>query len=224
MAQSAADRLTHFGAEAVPYIQAAFEQPGNSASVFPENADLLLDAYARIRGGDAFPWLKQLKDQTGGPELDEAIAISLRLTSYLSVSQPVSEGTFRCGGDPRPEDTLDRVIVAWERDDRRAVLKNLGPHAIKALDGNGAWPRIWPVERDSSAAVGYRIRTSKPDRMLHLNAEFANRSGGNCGTRSVTFLQTGDLRGYAIDNSDLPELLATISACAVDLSAGLASQ
>jgi hypothetical protein len=247
--QPAIRTLVGLGASAIPDIEAAFDvveasglESGIAGHEWP-----LFRAYAEIKGPAAYPRLRKM---IGGPrldsplatviraDLDSAIALSFGLTSYVSaVRAPVK--TFNCDGD-RPQDVLDQLILAWERDDRTWLEQQLGPDAAAALGSllNGrTWAdmrgQLWPGKSNPGAAVGYRFRAgvrsglrppgqatalptappgAAPPRApsLEINALFKSAVGSDCGNYRVTFYTST----YLIDNQDLAGLLRLIASCA----------
>jgi hypothetical protein len=250
--RAAADALVKSGAPAVPDLEEALDSivKGGERSPFAVNAFWLLHAYAKIKGTAAFPQLRSMladpKLSFLGNGLDGSIALSLGLTSYLSnVGPPIT--ILRCtGGEPR--DGLDRLILAWERNDQGSLEAALGQDARTALHSlltGREWAdlrtEVWPGELSAHAAMGYRFEArgdwAEPDDPLHeryyssfeprtgdfvLNALLKNSAGRDCGNFRIKFIGSGGGGGvqYLVNNSDLGALLRIISACASQATAG----
>ena len=208
-----------------------------------------------------------LADLRGG--LDSSIAASLGLTSYVSgVREPMdgfhsvldfslaaslglsSDGStlgpmpvVRCGPQ-EPRDALDEVILAWERNDRRWLEKNLGPRAKAVLNSmlkGKAWAdlrtELWPGTSDrDDVALGYRLKIpglwAEPAMAQPIaqswgksdfrgdptdpaiSTQFTNSVGKDCGERVVEFSQDGGPRKYLVDDPNIGYLLRLIGACA----------
>jgi hypothetical protein len=174
--------------------------------------------------------------------LDSAVALALGLTSYVSAlrgmqmqgfhqcsganstvslsrtpcvapAREIPYRTIRCDRGAEPKDTLDRLILAWETDDRVSLEASLGPAARAALDRlveGKTWAAMRAEFRSNASgravAMGYRFalsgRWSEPDETLEeegrqpigrisVNPEidtlFKNNSGGDCGKFRLMF-------------------------------------
>lgn len=247
--RAAAISLAQFGPSALPELEKALDsmERDSGESKYFINFYWLVLAYAKIKGPAAFPRLQEMSDNTRlrsvQADVDEAIALSLGLASYVHSSLPVIsiEG---CRRSDEPKDILNQLILAWVKNDRQWFDTNLGPNARASLDHylkEQSWDnwraKMWHGKQGVVAAIGYRFDTqgqwSEPEETLErersrhlvvvrttadfeLDTLFKNRSGGDCGAHRVRFLAlpTGRTGAYRIDNSDLEELLRRISACA----------
>ena len=243
--RAAAISLANHGASAIPALNDALDSiEGRGRQSTPFHAGWLLLAYARIQGPSATPRLRRM---LANPRLaflqrylDEAVALSLSLTSYLSAPREPELGdppqgvrfrTIRCTtGSEEPRDALDLLIRAWASNDRPLLEACLGPAARTAL--NSSQPSIvWRRWRAGvGIAVGYRFevpgRWSEPDETLEeLETQFSNNSGAGCATHKVTFRKvlenTDSSPMYVVDNDDIAGILRSISACAEQSVKGL---
>lgn len=251
--RAVARSLVRLGVLAIPDIEEALDsiERLGQQSKFATNSGWLLFAYARIEGSAAYPRLRRM---IGKPELaflqnglDNSLALSLGLTSYVSASQ-VPMRISRCRRD-EPRDALDQLILAWERNDRPWLEAILGPSARAALNTllkgrtwEGMRAELWHGDSSADVAVGYRFEVPGPwsepeetldDRAEHENATmslanpdldtlFTDGAGGDCGRHRVKFLKT-QVDGsaavtYLVDNSDLGDLLRSIASCATKTS------
>ncbi len=128
-----AKELVQLGRTAVPDLERAFdslERKGWESSLY-ENADWLFFAYARILGLAAVPRLQRmarnpkLADPRRG--LDDALALALGLTSYVSPTHGPS-ASLVCGRD-LPRDALDKLVESLEHGDLPKLQETLGPEA-----------------------------------------------------------------------------------------------
>jgi hypothetical protein len=238
-----ADALVKNGVSALPDIEKALDAIGDygEQSKFAVNAQWLLEAYARIKGHFAFPRLRAMLDNRHFAflqfALDDSVATSLGLTSFLSASRLL--GVPRsCNPIQEPRDTLDQFVVAWVRGDRQYLEATLGPEAkaaLQSLIGNRTWASVragmWRGRSGHNVAVGYRFETAgwwsereqplqvRLDTRSPVNPEvdtaFTNASGVECGRRRVKFVKSGGVRvSYLIVNSDPEDLLQLITSCA----------
>jgi hypothetical protein len=130
--------------------------------------------------------------------------------------------TFDCDRD-KPQDILDQLILAWERDDRTWLEQQLGPNAAAALDSllNGrTWAdmrgQLWPGNSNPGAAVGYRFQgagvrsggAAPPGPpSLEIDTLFKSAVGSDCGSYRVKFYTPN----YLVDNQELEGLLRLIA-------------
>lgn len=167
----AANALVSLGASAIPEIESALaslEKEGMKSPFF-FNGTWLLIAYARILGPKAYPRLERLLASPAlGVDyaLDASIATSLQLTSYVESSAMVRGAVLSCSSK-EPRDALDRLLLAWEKNDRAAVEESLGPAAKAALESllkGQTWQQFragfWHGGSRGSVAVGYRFETN----------------------------------------------------------------
>jgi len=222
LAQEEEDRATaaslvEFGNAALPDLEKVLNslQKDGENSEYAINPGVLLLAYASIRGRDAYA---RLHVMVGDPRLeflqpsvDGAITIALDLTSYISSSEPLEDGVICRALDPR--DSLDRLILAWEKDDRDKVQADLGPVAsaalLSVLEKSGPWESMrlsfWPAPPGRIVSVGYRFLgagvwskplatletvsrpTKNPDAATGFGAMFTDASGAPCGQMRIRF-------------------------------------
>ena len=176
-------------------------------------------------------------------DLDRSVALALGLTSYVSarvgrqalrqcaldtarsLSRTPCVAPWRqipllainCNRVDEPRDALDRLILAWEQDDRVSVEASLGARAKIALDQlleGRAWTTVrsnlLPVKAGRRVALGYQFvltgRWAEPDGTLEedsgsgtfeaalVNPEietlFTNSSGVACGKVRLSFSET----------------------------------
>jgi hypothetical protein len=222
--REAAHSLVALGVSAIPDIESAlsFLQPAGHQMEGSVDSKWLLFAYAQIKGPAGYTLLQSLIDNSNlshlRRRLDNAVAISFGLTSYVSgIRTP--EAYLNCG-IKEPRSTLDDMILAWERNDLPWLEKQLGPNAQAAMDAllaERSWvglrAHLWRGRSDSNVAMGYRfdIRNewSEPEEVLdqrvtdarrhvnlgqypmapNLQTQFRNRAGFGCGQRGVKFLR-----------------------------------
>jgi hypothetical protein len=174
--------------------------------------------------------------------VDNAIALALNPTSYVS-SARTAIALFRCERTDEPRDALDKVILAWEKDDRIVLEATLGPtvpsesdepvlQAIRA----GRWSRSFGVP----VQVGYRFtipgRWSEPEETFEVDKKkahrqssddnpqiatvFTNSSGAVCGKLHVKFLSVPETplpagpQRYFINAEDLGSVIQVTASCA----------
>lgn len=246
--------IVRLGKTAIPNIERVFDslEKQGKQSRFAPKARWFPLIYARILGPSASPRLLGMLHNSKIAflqlSLDYAVALSLGLTSYVSALR--EPGGIAICRSQQPREPLDQLILSWEQNDRTRLEKSLGPHAKDALESllkDKSWESIrselWKGSADQ-VAVGYvfdvRGRWSEPEETLEeksgslaagqdltnpqIETLFKDRSGNDCGKRSVTFLGitrgtvTGGMRPrpntYLIDNSDLKDLLTVITSCA----------
>jgi hypothetical protein len=241
--------LVELGASANPDLEKELdplEKTTGSAYDFPGAAWLLL-AYAEINGRSAYPRLHRMTRNphviAAGIQVDSSIAVSLGLTSYVSsVNEPI-KNYFTCYRPEEPRDALDNVILAWERNDREWLEKNLGPRAEAVLSSmlkGGSWAdmrvELWPGASTNDVAVGYHLdvpgRWSQPwmaesleeawgevdvQRLpanAAIRAQFTDSEGRACGEHIVEFSADGRPTKYLLDDPKLGDLLRLIASCA----------
>jgi hypothetical protein len=234
--------LSRLGKSAVPDIETALDSIANrgQASEFAPGAGWLMYAYARIEGRDAYDRLSRM---IGKPELKQlqntlaaSVALSLDLTSYVD-SYTVSTGVL-CK-PPQPRDTLDRLVLAWETNDRRSLESTLAPAAKAAFQRmpNARALVARATGAKGSIAIGYRFRIpgagSEPPETLEeraapdsatgdsarlaIDTHFVDAKGRDCGMYVVSFRRaaySSPADAYPIDNADLPGLIRLMASCA----------
>jgi hypothetical protein len=186
--RAAAISLVGLGIPALPEIGSALDSMEESGpqSPFSVNGRWLAYAYARIAGKGALPRLLGMLTapqlRTLGIDLDTSVALSLGLTSYVSMfhTPPALQMTdgrsFFCRTQ-EPRDALSQMILALFSDDWPRLKASLGPTASDAL-GPVTPPTTWAVIKPEMAriapaagrAVGYRFDTpgrwSEPEEAL----------------------------------------------------------
>jgi hypothetical protein len=245
-----AKELVQLGRTALPDLERAFdsiEGKGWESSLY-ENAGWLFFAYARILGPAAVPRLQRMatnpKLRNARRSLDDALALSLGLTSYVS-GMGYPSPSLVCGRD-LPRDALDKLVVSLEHGDLAKLQETLGPEARNALDQAlhaRSWEtirqEIWRPRPGVDHAVGYRFEIqgpwSEPEETLEqpvgyqnpplaagkfsLNTQFTDSAGKDCGRYKVDFVTVRDPRildDYRIDNTDIEDLLRSIGRCAAE--------
>jgi hypothetical protein len=177
-------------------------------------------------------------------DLDDALALSLGLTSYVSGT---SHQVFFACLPPQPRYALNELIVSLQHGDLAKLQESLGPEAHKALDQAlqaRSWQKLrqeaWRLRPGIDSAVGYRLEIqgpwSEPEETLEqpreeyrgsllttdkfsLETQFTDRAGNACARYKVDFLKVSALPGqniYRIDNADIEDLLRSIAACAAE--------
>jgi hypothetical protein len=214
--------LVQLGRTALPALERALdsvEKKGWQSDLY-ENAHWLFFAYARVLGPAAAPRLLRMRKNPKLAEMrrsiDDALALSFRLTSYVSGAGGPSP-SLGCRGE-QPRDALDQLVESLERGDLTGLQKVLGPEARAAL-GHDLVSRSWETLRRKSwhlqpgvdYALGYRFeiegRWSEPEETLEqpreeyrgplvaadrfsLETQFTNSAGKGCGRHEVDFLTT----------------------------------
>lgn len=233
--------LIAFGFSAVSELERAFDSivALGESSPFAVNAGRLLEAYAAIRGEAAFDRLSRIG---ANPSLgflrrsaDQAIAVALKLTSYVSETRPVVR-EFRCDRMTEPRDVLDRFILGLERGDRLLVEESLSPAVKTSLTSLLETTDRRGVDAKTSIAVGYRFEAPtgearKPDtepsaddagalrrsKRLEMHVTFSDASGRECSKSVVGFLAFEEdnsmAPNYLLDSPDVAALSRTISMC-----------
>jgi hypothetical protein len=187
--RAAAASLVKLGSSAIPSLEGAFDslEEQGRRSEFSTGAAWLFYAYAKIEGPTALLRLRRMISNPGlnflQPSLDYAVALSLGLTSYVSSSRQIPAGEMiYCDGE-MPRDTLDELVLAWERNNRSALEASLGPNARVALqsllDKGRSWAAVradlWRGKSGSDVAMGYRFdiagRWAKPAETLEQEQE-----------------------------------------------------
>jgi hypothetical protein len=214
--RKAAKQLVKWGAAAIPLLEKSLDsiEEMGQQSEFASGARWLLPAYAEIMGPAARTRLRRMgvNAKLGFLDvaLDQSKAISLSITSYVSARRAPMR-RFLCRRQ-QPQDDLDQLIMAWQRDDRQLLEGSLGPRARNALDSlleGRTWEEfraaLWKGE--PIGGVGYHFNTpgqwSQPEGALtderehgdastggpsvDLDTAFKNSSGDDCGRRRVIF-------------------------------------
>lgn len=151
-----------------------------------------------------------------GWDLDNAVALSLGLRSYVSASREPGVIVCRRG---EPGDALDQLILAWSRNDRPQFEAKLGPNAraglrslLKGTSWAGLRSKFLSGMSRGNFAVGFRFDIQGPwsepeetlapktnfdasllnSARLTLHTLFTSRSGVSCGQYQVKFLGRTD--------------------------------
>lgn len=243
-----ASELAQLGQAAIPDIGRALdlvEKQGQKSRLYGV-AGWLLFADADIEGPAAIPrftgMLRNPELASQRRNLDNAIALSLGITSYVS-SLREREGVSSCPRRWEPKDALDHLIMSLEHNDRDQFESSVGPRAQEVLrrapDG-GSWDtirgRVWRVHSTEPTAVGYKFdlrgRWSEPWETLEeergygdapliservtLDTRFKDASGRDCARDNVEFLRVLLPGGavYKVDNANIEDLLLSIGGCA----------
>jgi hypothetical protein len=229
-----AKELADLGGSAIPDLESALDsvEAHGQRSAFAYRSGWLIMAYAKILGPAAFPRLRRMKNKI---EIDQdalqvGIAIALGLTSYVDARS--LEATKMClQNDPR--DGLDRLILAWQHNDVKAIEKSLGAEAtssLKALHNELSTSKARP-----DAAVGYRFESSERWAQarevfdgapylglriadsIEVPTRFFNGTGAGCGVLTIRFAMNTNalLRpDYYVDNRNIDDLVHLIASCA----------
>jgi hypothetical protein len=240
--------LVQLGKTALPDLERAFDSIERKGSQSGFDMHWLFFAYARILGPAAAPHLLRM---TANPKLadarrslDDALALSLGLTSYVSAAGGKSPSLICRPGLPR--DALDKLVVSLGLGDLAGLQKSLGPEAREALDREvqaRSWEtlrhEIWHLRPGVDYAVGYRFEMdgpwSEPEETLEqprleyrtppltaggfsFETQFTDRAGKDCVRYKVDFTVNDPLipRVYLIDNTDIEDLLRAIGRCAAE--------
>jgi hypothetical protein len=244
IARALADR----GAPALPgleFVLSSLERQGAKSRYFPV-AEWLVLAYAKAAGPAAEARLREaLTNPRLAPlalSLDNAIALSLGLTSYVSYIP--ERGDFLICRRREPRDALSRLILSLEQDDIlgfESILstrtRNVLSEALQVTPWESLRAQRWNAPLKTTTAVGYVFdvpgRWSEPEETLlgggssydkslvassefQLVASFKRGDGTDCGKRHLGFLrgEDGGMPSYLLDDSDILGLIATLGSCA----------
>jgi hypothetical protein len=154
-------------------------------------------------------------------EADEAIALSLGWTSYVSATRP-AVARVRCVGGAGPRDTLDRVVLGVLQGNRKWLetgfaavgLDGFEPGPVRAtavgyrFRGEDAWARPVGLAEDDPPPYADAGR-------FRIETDFWNERGERCGSVSIPFRRggVGFLR-FAVEREAAAELVGTIARCA----------
>jgi hypothetical protein len=217
----AACKLADLGQPAVPRIEAELDVIEAYRDRWEYGANWIALALARIKGSGAYPRLRKLNHGVildgERQNFDDAIALSLGITSYVSASRGTAK-RIDCGRALEPRHTLDQLILGWLRGDRSLFESNLGPNgriALGSLLGDHTWEKMHSAGLGKGGgideAIGYRLnidgKWSEPPEPLRRNrvledpstfngqnkflidTTFVGRTGKICGGLKVTFLR-----------------------------------
>lgn len=191
----------------------------------------IVSAYATVKRDQAIPFLADLAAKASESgldhyDLDHAIAISLRLTSFVSTAWPLS-ANIPCLRGTQPRDALDRVIVGvlkgnrnWaesgvnigqvgygqEAWNRIAIAAGLGMTPAKQIErtqaigykfaGNDSWSDV-PVSLDEP--MNERVlRPEAGEERFFIQTQFVDAAGKPCAEMSVRFSKNRDRDSYRI--------------------------
>lgn len=222
--RGAANSLVVLGPAVIPELESVFNvldrQEQRTRVVL--NSKWLLFAYARILGPVAWQPLRAMANNPRlrylSSDLDEALAIALDLTSYISASRIADD--FVCCRPEEPRHALNQLILGWLQGNRQWMEKALGPNARLALDSlvaRRSWSEVrnetWHGVPGSDFALGYKFDGSddwsKPEETLdqglhdrrrfldlrqlpsdpNLITRFVGISGRGCGSLKIKFLR-----------------------------------
>lgn len=229
-----AKELVDLGGSAIPDLENALNslEADGQLSGFAYRSGWLIMAYAKILGPPAFPRLRRMKSKVGIDQdaLQTGIAIALGLTSYVDGRS--AQATKICfQNDPR--DSLDRLILAWEHNDLKAIEESVGAEAKASLRGMRRELSLGKSRPD--AAVGYRFESAErwaqarevfdgtPYQSLQVadsievQTRFFGRTGADCGALLVEFVTKTNAPGrpdYFVANSNVADLIHLIASCA----------
>jgi hypothetical protein len=242
--RSVARELGSRGEAAVPELDRVLESIERDGEDSPYFSGWFLFAYARAQGPAAASLLVRMrrspKLDSLQISLDQAIALSLGLTSYVS-SGRVSGELIICRRK-EPKDALDEFLWALARGDRAELESSLGPEAQMALDRlleGKSWDEVhqelWPALSRGQSGLGYlfdiRGRWSEPEETIEenrddgddpltstevaLESQFKTSTGKNCAKYLVRFTKVSELgRGrYLVDNTNLKDLISSTGVC-----------
>jgi hypothetical protein len=216
--RAAAASLAVLGQPAVGEIERAIRSmgPPDRGSDFALGLRWLIAAYAQIKGADAYPVILKMAIDSGR-NLDDALALSLGLTSYVSTSRTLGSTIHCMRNEYGPFDPLNLLILAWEQDNQSSFESSLGPAARASLDAllnRQTWAdvrsELWRGKAAERSAVGYTFkgagRWSSPLRLAkredwdwrsdndvtaslkpELVTSFLSASGRHCGDQTISF-------------------------------------
>lgn len=220
-------KLVELGKTALPGLERAFDSIEKRGSLSGLDTHWLFFAYARILGPEAAPRLLKMRRNptlaNARRSLDDALALSLGLTSYVSVMggpSPSMVCRFQL-----PRDALDKLAVSLWLGDLAELQKILGPKAREALDQAlqaRSWdtlrPDIWHLGTGVDDAVGYRFEImgqwSEPEETLRqprleyrsppstsgkfsFETQFTDSAGKDCARYKVDFTFTDPISSKA---------------------------
>jgi hypothetical protein len=128
--------LINHGSAAAPKLELFLDWLSSSQANIVPNVPLLLSSYAQIEGSASFPFLWKLHTSANFHQLDSAlddsIALSFGLTSYISTSQ--EPGLIIQCRDQQPRDALDLLIRSWQSGNREWLEASLGQQCACGFD------------------------------------------------------------------------------------------
>jgi hypothetical protein len=217
-----AKAISDLGSAAVPEIERALAsvEAEGANSAYYKNSGWLLLAYARTLGPLAGTRLRSMtrlaKFSDLSQSLDQAMALSLNLTSYVSgfdeLSRPAKQKVYDGVDVDGPRWSLDPILRHWERG-HLFDLSAYGPLARSAMlallsrrSRNDIKSQLWPGNAGIEASIGYRFRDvgmwAEPSETLADKSEywppladeydivtdFTDGYGKPCGSHRIKFL------------------------------------
>jgi hypothetical protein len=215
--------LIQKGQSSLPAIQQALDsiETQSERSPFALNADWLFVSYAEIVGRKSLDRLRRLRQAMPGSPLsgglDNAIAISISATSYVSgapgrssIPQAAGERFHLYAADPR--NNLDLLLRAWISDDLSTLRQALTPSARLSLSRISSAVGYKEMRRrlnrsNGLVSIGYRFDVSDawadPGKLMMASHElydgpesraietsFKTRSGVDCGQLRLLFFKS----------------------------------
>jgi hypothetical protein len=201
--QRQGDSLSKLGVAAIPEIEMGLDWIDNQdVSAEVVQSQILTEVYAKILGPKAYPRLKEMIAKARIPSvqlnLDNAVAISLGLTSYVShtratVMRPHSIPTNSCR-QLQSLDTLNAFLLSWEVGDRAVFGSTLTPRgraSLETLLHERSWGQMRAAfwHAGSEASIGYKfenaLRVSESG--YSIDTTFTTKSGATCGQHQLRF-------------------------------------
>ena len=241
--------LADLGSDALVRVKEAvgsLQQQGER-SPFARQAGWLLLAYAKIEGANASEvLLRMAADPRLQPlivDIDNSIALAGSVTSHVSMGRD-QPSIIDCMHAGEPRHTVDELVAAWRRGERRRLETVLGTRAKGSLAVGikaGAWAKRQQLgERASRGGIGYLFsqagkwgepwETLAPDvtysgLAFNINApmihtEFKTDLGMSCGSADLVLVRARTKHSavppftYLIDNPDILSVLEILDRCA----------
>ncbi len=235
----AAMRLVAMGDSALPAVEKALtqlEREGESSQVEP-GAYWLLYAYARLKGRAGYDRLKGMllspQLQTLHYLVEEAIAVSLDLTSFRSSSDDVR--VFEKWPNNLPQDALNEFLGAWISGDRKAMESSMSPWTkpgMARLLETQPWEKLrQELLRESPEPVvlfGFRLSPPdlgrppftalyagqpSPDRVIPSEGNVDLFTGNHyCARFRFRFVDLGN-QHFSVESEDIRALLQQLGKC-----------
>ena len=240
-------KLVMVGPRVLPEIEGALAEVESMGirSKFGPKIGWLCYVYAKLNGPRALPRLQELRTKPSyafvSAGIDDSIALSLGLTSYLDSDRPLAE-RMDCSKPIDPRNALDGIILGWQKQDRAWIEKQLGPNALASLAASlkkTSWAE-WSSKRwrgtGGARIIGYRfldegdwnlpsetLSSQEPQidvmvakRVSSLATRFVDHSGNTCGAMTIVIRSTGDyFRPSKIDNPNIVQVLSLIASCSL---------
>ena len=214
---NAARSLADIGTPAIPKLERALDsiEKLGDKSPFIENSYWLALAYASIQGLAALPRFRRMGSEPKlGITMDNAMALSLSLTSVVSSTRWQGR-VFRCHRpDGEPRDALDHLILDWET----AELNRTYPPLAVAYQFEipGGWSEPTESMR-GRRAVGPLAEQER----VEIETTFHKLSGGDCARTRVIFRRVPSAQtidAYVVDDESRLPVLNALAVCAAPLS------